>query len=75
MPKTGASHYHAQLGLSDKSREINGLVVCNCWDVIVPTLLSNKDDNIHKSEALKLIRQKNINTCRVSKLNDHNINV
>ncbi len=26
--KTGATHYHAQLGLPDKSRAIKGLVVC-----------------------------------------------
>ncbi len=28
-PKTGATYYHAQLGLTDSSRTINGLVVCN----------------------------------------------
>ncbi len=27
-PKTGATHYHAQLGLPDKGRAINGLDVC-----------------------------------------------
>ena len=27
-PKTGATHYHVQLGLSDKGRAIKGLVVC-----------------------------------------------
>ena len=26
--KTGATHYHAQLGLPDKGRAIKGLVVC-----------------------------------------------
>ncbi len=27
-PKTGATQYHAQLGLSDKGRAVKGLVVC-----------------------------------------------
>ena len=27
-PQTGATHYHAQLGLPDKDRAIKGLVVC-----------------------------------------------
>ncbi len=31
LPHTG-SHYHAQLGLSDKDRVIKGFVVCNKWD-------------------------------------------
>ena len=35
-------------------------------------LYLNKDDNIHKSEALD--GQANINTCRVSELNKQNIN-
>ena len=39
-PKTGAIHYHAKLGLSDKGQTINGLVVCNSWysSVLEPTL-------------------------------------
>ena len=32
LPKTGATQYHAQLGLQDKERAINGLVVSNSWD-------------------------------------------
>ena len=28
-PKTGATNCHAELGLTDKDRAINGLVVCN----------------------------------------------
>ncbi len=31
--KTGATQYHAQLGLQDKGRAIKGLVVCNSWDL------------------------------------------
>ena len=27
--QTGATHYHAQLGLPDKGRAIKGLVICN----------------------------------------------
>ncbi len=32
-PKTGATHYHVQLGLLDKGYVINGLVVFNDWDL------------------------------------------
>ena len=32
-PQTGATHYHAQLGLPGKGRAIKGLVVCNNWDL------------------------------------------
>ncbi len=32
-PQTGAAQYHAQLGLPDKGRAINGLVFCDNWDV------------------------------------------
>ncbi len=32
-PKTGATQYHAQLGLPDKGRAIKGLIVCNSWDL------------------------------------------
>ncbi len=33
VPITGATHYHAQLGLPDKGRAIKELVVCNIWDL------------------------------------------
>ncbi len=32
-PQTGATQYHAQLGLPDKGRAIKGLGVCNSWDL------------------------------------------
>ena len=32
-PQTGATQYHAQLGLPDKGHAIKGLVVCNSWDL------------------------------------------
>ena len=32
-PQTGATQYHAQLGLPDKGRAIKMLVVCNEWDL------------------------------------------
>ncbi len=32
-PKTGATQYHAQLGLPDMGLAIKGLVVCNGWDL------------------------------------------
>ncbi len=31
--KTGATHYHEQLGLPDKGCTIKWLIVCNDWDV------------------------------------------
>ncbi len=33
-PNTGATQYHAQLGLPDKDRAIKGLVLCNNWEVL-----------------------------------------
>ncbi len=39
-PKTGATHYHAQLGLPDKGRAIIVLVVCNSWDLEPQDLLN-----------------------------------
>ncbi len=32
-PKTGATHYHAQLGLVDKCRAIKVCLVCNSWNL------------------------------------------
>ncbi len=32
-PETGATQYHAQLGLPDKGCAIKGLVVYNSWDL------------------------------------------
>ena len=32
-PQTGATQYHAQLGLPDKGRTIKGVVVCYSWDL------------------------------------------
>ncbi len=32
-PNTGATHYHAQLGIPKKGHAIKGLVVCNSWDL------------------------------------------
>ncbi len=32
-PQTGATQYHAQLGLPDKGRAIKWFVVCNSWDI------------------------------------------
>ena len=37
-PQTGATQYHAQLGLPDKGRAIKGLVVCKLGTrAFVPT--------------------------------------
>ena len=40
-PQTGATHYHAQLGLPGKGRAIKGLVVCNSWDLEPLDLLNS----------------------------------
>ena len=32
-PKTGATQYHAQLGLPYNGHVIKGLVVCKSWDL------------------------------------------
>ena len=32
-PQTGATQYHAQLGLKDNGRAIKGLIVCNNRDL------------------------------------------
>ena len=39
-PQTGATHYHAQLGLPDKGRAIKGLDVFNNWDLEPMDLLN-----------------------------------
>ncbi len=39
-PKTGATHYHAQLGLPDKDRAIKGLFVSNGLDLEPLNLLN-----------------------------------
>ncbi len=39
-PQTGATQYHAQLGLADKGLAIKGLVVCNNWDLEPLNLLN-----------------------------------
>ena len=38
--KTGATHYHAHLGLPDKGRAIKGLVVCTSKDLEPQDLLN-----------------------------------
>ena len=40
-PKTGATQYHAQLGLPDKGRAIKGLVICNDQDLKPEDLLNS----------------------------------
>ena len=41
-PKTGATQYHAQLGLPNKGRVIKGLVVYNDWDLEPLDLLNGQ---------------------------------
>ncbi len=42
-PKTGATQYHAQLGLPEKGRAIKWLAVCNSWDLEPWDLLNGLD--------------------------------
>ncbi len=42
-PQTGATHYHAQLGIPDKSRAIKGLVVYFSWYLQPLDLLNSLD--------------------------------
>ena len=44
-------------------------------EVRVRNIFKNKDDNSHKSEALKSEAWTNNNSCRVSELNNQNTNV
>ena len=39
-PQTGATQYHAQLGLPDESRAIKGFVACNNWKIKPKQLFS-----------------------------------
>ncbi len=39
-PQTGATQYHAQLGLPDKGRAIKGLVICNNLDLVPLDILN-----------------------------------
>ena len=47
-PQTGATHYHAQLGLPDKGRAIKGLVVCKDWDLEPLDLLNGLTLDINR---------------------------
>ncbi len=40
-PQTGATLYHAQLGLPDKGRAIKGVDVCNNWELEPLDLLNS----------------------------------
>ena len=40
LPQTGATQYHAQLGLPDKGHAIKRFVVCNVWDLEPLNLLN-----------------------------------
>ncbi len=40
-PQTGATQYHAHLGLPDKDRAIKGLIVYNNWELEPSDLLKD----------------------------------
>ena len=49
-PQTGATQYHAQLGISEKGRAIKGLVVC--WSLAGINDLWNGSMDKHKVHSL-----------------------
>ena len=55
--KTGATHYHAQLGLLDKGRAIKGLVVCNCWDLEPLDLITSHPSGIWVKKFIQIHRE------------------
>ncbi len=54
LPKTGATQYHAQLGLPDKGCSIKGLVICNSWDLEPCDLVSSAATILPKSVSASL---------------------
>ena len=54
-PQTGATQYHAQLGLPDKGRAIKGLVVCNNWYLEPLNLLNGLALECYQSSPEALI--------------------
>ncbi len=55
-PKTGATQYHAQLGLPDKGRTIKVLVVCTSWDLEPLDLLNGLALGCHQPSPEVYIR-------------------
>ena len=55
LPKTGATQYHAHLGLPDKGRAIKGLVVCNNWDLEPFDLLNSQALDCYQPSSEVLI--------------------
>ena len=54
-PQTGATQYHAQLGLQEKGRAIDGLVVCNNCDLEPLDLLNSLALSCHQPSPEVLI--------------------
>ncbi len=57
-PQTGATQYHAQLGLPDKGRAIKELVVCNSWDLEPWVLLKRCDPRLLSTVPRGMTRKK-----------------
>ena len=56
-PKTGATQYHAQLGLPYNGHVIKGLVVCKSWDLEPLDLLNSQALGCyHPSSEVWLVR-------------------
>ncbi len=69
---SGATQYHAQLGLPDKGHAIKGLVVCNSWDLEPWELLNglalgcyqpSPEELIVLSRKIILLYKINLNHC------------
>ena len=67
-PKTGATQYHAQLGLPDKGRAIKGLVVCNNWDLEPLDLLNGPSPGCYQPspKVLLVLIKTSLNTVKRS---------
>ncbi len=57
-PQTGAPQYPAQLGIPDKGRATNGLVVCNYWDLEPLDLLNGQALGCYQPPPLNIRRIK-----------------
>ena len=55
MPQTGATQYHAQLGLPDKGNAIKWFVVCSDWDLEPLGLLNGLALGCHQLSPVVLI--------------------
>ncbi len=61
--KTGETQCPAQLGLLDKGRKINGLIVCNDWDLEPLDLLNGLANGCYQPYSKVIIVKVLIGIC------------